>query len=132
MGRATTLKTSQRRGAQTIPRFASEAEMKKEALAQLKSRIAKQKEIEAGTHVSHAEEVAEMYKWIKLSFLVGLPVCVLSVAKDLLLIEHPHRKHGPEPDYMKIRTKEFPWECEDCEIFNGECWKKCREEKAAA
>ena len=103
--------------------------MQKEALAQLRARIAKQKEIEAGTHVSHAEEVSEMWKWIKLSILVGFPVCVLSVAKDLLLVDHPHRKHGPLPDYMRIRNKEFPWECEDCEIFDLDCWKKCRAEK---
>mmetsp|Transcript_11144 Transcript_11144/g.16860 ORF Transcript_11144/g.16860 Transcript_11144/m.16860 type:complete len:143 (-) Transcript_11144:276-704(-) len=124
--------TTQRRSAQTVPRFASEEEMKKEAVAQLKARIAKQKEIEAGQHISHAEEVAEMWKWVKLSIFVATPVCVLSVIKDLTLVDHPHRKHGPEPDYMKIRNKEFPWECSDCELFNSECWKKCREEKAAA
>ena len=106
--------------------------MKKEAVAQLKARIAKQKDIEAGNHISHAEEVAEMWKWVKLSIFVATPVCVLSVLKDLSpFVEHAHRKHGPEPDYMRIRNKEFPWECSDCELFNSECWKKCREEKAA-
>jgi|EP00979_Chaetoceros_neogracilis_P018949 cytochrome c oxidase subunit 6a len=105
--------------------------MKKEAVEHIKARIAKQKEIEQGNHVPHAEEVSEMYKWIKISILVATPVCVLSVAKDLFLIEHPHRKEGLEPDYMRIRKKEFPWECEDCELFNGPCWKKCREDKAA-
>lgn len=106
--------------------------MKKEAVAQLKARIAKQKEIETGNHISHAEEVAEMWKWVKLSIFVATPICVLSVLKDLTLVEHAHRKEGPEPDYMRIRNKEFPWECEDCELFNSACWKKCREEKAAA
>ena len=105
--------------------------MKKEAIAQIKARIARQKEIEGGLHKSHAEEVEEMWKWIKISVMVATPVCVLSVLKDQLLIEHTHRKHGPEPDYMRIRTKSFPWECEDCELFNSECWKKCRAEKAA-
>jgi cytochrome c oxidase subunit 6a len=118
----------QRRSAQTVPRFATEEEMKKEANNQLKARLARQKEIESGNHVSHAEEVAEMNKWIKISIMVAFPVCILSVAKDLLLVEHAHRKHGPEPDYMKIRNKAFPWECEDCELFNNECWKKCRGE----
>jgi len=106
--------------------------MKKESVEILKARIAKQKEIESGKHVSHEEEVSEMFKWIKISFIVALPVCVLSVAKDVFLVEHPHRRPGPEPDYMRIRKKEFPWECEDCELFEGACWKKCREERAAA
>jgi len=105
--------------------------MKKEAIEHLKARISKQKEIEKGNHISHADELAEMTKWIKITVLIAVPVCVLSVAKDLFLIDHPHRKTGPEPDYMRIRKTEFPWECEDCELFNGECWKKCREEKAA-
>lgn len=104
--------------------------MKKEALAQLKARIAKQKDIEAGNHISHAEEVAEMWKWVKLSIFVATPVCVLSVVKDLTLVDHQHRPAGPEPDFMRIRNKEFPWECSDCELFESECWKKCREEKA--
>ena len=104
--------------------------MKKEAIEHLKARISKQKEIEKGNFVSEAEEYAEMMKWIKISFIVGFPVCILSVVKDQFL-HHPHRQEGPEPDYMRIRNKEFPWECEDCELFNGECWKKCREEKAA-
>lgn len=74
---------------------------------------------------------AEMNKWIKISVIVAAPVCVLTMVKDLLFVEHAHRKEGPEPDYMRIRNKEFPWECEDCELFNSECWKKCREERAA-
>jgi cytochrome c oxidase subunit 6a len=105
--------------------------MKKEAIEHLKARLSKQKEIEKGNYISHEEEIAEMVKWVKISVIVAAPVCVLTVAKDLLFIDHPHRKHGPEPDYMRIRNKEFPWECSDCELFNGPCWKKCREEKAA-
>mmetsp|Transcript_7965 Transcript_7965/g.14999 ORF Transcript_7965/g.14999 Transcript_7965/m.14999 type:complete len:144 (+) Transcript_7965:808-1239(+) len=122
---------NQNRSAQTVPRSGSEEQMKKDAIEHLKARISKQKEIEHSRHVPHAEEVAEMNKWIKISVLVAAPVCVLTVAKDLLLVEHAHRKEGPEPDYMRIRNKEFPWECEDCELFNSDCWKKCRAERAA-
>eukprot|EP00552_Chaetoceros_brevis_P001262 CAMPEP_0197736740 /NCGR_PEP_ID=MMETSP1435-20131217/3690_1 /TAXON_ID=426625 /ORGANISM="Chaetoceros brevis, Strain CCMP164" /LENGTH=126 /DNA_ID=CAMNT_0043324975 /DNA_START=3 /DNA_END=383 /DNA_ORIENTATION=+ len=122
---------TQRRSAQTVPRFGSEEQMKKEAIEHLKARIAKQKEIEKGNHISHSEEVNEMVKWVKLSFIVAAPVCVLSFVKDMTLVDHQHRKHGPEPDYMRIRKKEFPWECSDCELFESACWKKCREEKAA-
>jgi cytochrome c oxidase subunit 6a len=103
--------------------------MKRDAIEQIKARIARQKEIVEGTHRPHAEEVEEMYKWIKISIMVATPICVLSFLKDQLLA-HPHRLEAPEPDYMKIRTKAFPWECDDCELFNTECWNKCRAEKA--
>ena len=109
--------------------MATEEEMKKEAIEQIKARIARQKEILDGTHISHTEEVHEMWKWIKISIMVATPICILSFLKDQVLA-HPHRLEGPEPDYMKIRTKAFPWECDDCELFNSECWKKCRAEKA--
>jgi len=126
---ARTLSVTQRRSAQTVPRLASEEEMKKEVVAQLKARIARQKEIESGHH-SHAEEVAEMNRWIKISIIVALPGCVLLLVKDKLFEEHAHRPEGPLPDYMKIRTKEYPWECEDCNLFDSKCWKQCEEEKA--
>ena len=45
-------------------------------------------------------------------------------------VDHVHRPHGPLPDYMSIQTKEFPWECETCALFDLDCWKKCRAEKA--
>ena len=125
----TIVQNSQRRSAQVVPRSAPEAEMKKEALAHIKARIARQKEIASGNH-SHAEEVLEMNKWIKISVVVALPACVLLVVKDYFFEEHTHRPEGPLPDYMKIRNKEFPWECEDCALFDNDCWKKCREEKA--
>jgi len=125
----TLTQTSQRRSAQTVPKLSSEAEMKKEAISHFRARIARQKEIEAGGH-SHAEEVIEMNKWIKISIVVALPACVLLVVKDVLFEEHQHRPEGPLPDYMKIRNKEFPWECEDCALFDNDCWKKCKEDLA--
>jgi cytochrome c oxidase subunit 6a len=122
----------QRRSNQTVPKFASEAEMEAEAIAQLRARVRRQKEIKDAVHHSEAEEIAEMWKWIKISFVVAAPVCVLSIAKDVLLVDHAHRPHGPLPDYMEIQTREFPWECETCALFDLECWKKCRAEKAQA
>jgi cytochrome c oxidase subunit 6a len=124
--------TTTRRSNQVVPKLASPAEMQAEAIAQLRARVRRQKEIMSATHHSEAEEIAEMWKWIKISFIVALPVCVLSFAKDIFLVEHTHRPHGPLPDYMEIQVKEFPWECETCALFDLECWKKCRAEKAAA
>ena len=121
----------QRRSNQTVPRLGSEAEMEAEAIAQLRARVRRQKEIMDATQHSHAEEVAEMWKWIKISFVVATPVCVLSILKDILFVPHAHRPTGPLPDYMAIQTKEFPWECETCALFDLEYWKKCRAEQAA-
>eukprot|EP00521_Asterionellopsis_glacialis_P017046 CAMPEP_0195291332 /NCGR_PEP_ID=MMETSP0707-20130614/7704_1 /TAXON_ID=33640 /ORGANISM="Asterionellopsis glacialis, Strain CCMP134" /LENGTH=138 /DNA_ID=CAMNT_0040351637 /DNA_START=40 /DNA_END=456 /DNA_ORIENTATION=+ len=121
--------TTQRRSAQTVPRFGTEEQMKAEALEQLKARIAAQKEISKQVHHDEAAEIAEMWKWVKISFAVAFPVCVLSSIKDLFA-DHPHEKEGPKPDYMAIRSKAFPWECEDCALFDPKCWKKCRAEQA--
>ena len=77
-----------------------------------------------------AEEVEEMWKWVRISIFVAIPICVLTVVKDVLFEEHAHRKPGPEPEYMKIRNKSFPWECEDCALFDNKCWKKCRADMA--
>ena len=112
-----------------MPKFASESEMEAEAIAQLRARVRRQKEIKDAVHHTEAEEIAEMWKWIKISAVVAAPVCVLSLAKDLLLVEHAHRPHGPLPDYMAIQTREFPWECETCALFDLDCWKKCRAEQ---
>ena len=123
--------TVQRRSNQTVPKMGSPAEMEAEAIAQLRARVRRQKEIMDATHHSEAEEIAEMWKWIKISFIVAAPVCVLSIAKDVLFVDHVHRPEGPLPDYMAIQVKEFPWECETCALFDLDCWKKCRAEQEA-
>ena len=73
-----------------------------------------------------------MYKWIKITFMVGLPICVASCVFSFVMEGHAHRVEGEVPEYLAIRKKEFPWECSDCDLFDMACWKKCRAEKAAA
>lgn len=127
--RRTAAVVAQRRGvAQTVPKVGSLDQMEAEALEQLKARIAVQKEIFQHQHKSDAEEMDEMWKWVKISLMVALPVCVLASFKDILFGDHHHPDEGPQPDYMKIRNKEFPWECEDCALFDSQCWKQCRAE----
>lgn len=121
----------QRRSNQTVPRLGTEAEMEAEAIAHLRARVRRQKEIKDATEHSAEEELAEMWKWVKISVVVAAPVCILSMVKDALFVPHAHRPHGPLPDYMDIQVKEFPWECETCALFDLECWKKCRADKAA-
>ena len=106
------------------------SQMESDALLQTKERLAEQMAVESANHHSHAEEVDEMWKWIKISFVVALPICALSAVKDILFEEHPHPHEGAEPDYMHIRNKPFPWECEDCDLFDMACWKKCKADKA--
>jgi cytochrome c oxidase subunit 6a len=106
--------------------------MKADALEQIRARLAYQKELKAGSHAhTHDEEVNEMWKWIKISFMVGLPICILSGLKDIFFGEHHHDDGSPKPEYMKIRTSSFPWECEDCALFDQKCWNACRAEKLA-
>lgn len=103
--------------------------MKADALAQLRARLAYQKELARNsTEKSHAEEVDEMWKWIKISFIVALPICVVSSLKDIILGDHHHVDDGPQPDYMKIRNKSYPWTCEDCALFDQKCWDACKVE----
>merc|ERR1712071_336301 len=133
MGAVTQLASHSRASVRNIstpgPMAGTVESMRASAISQLEARIAKQKDLAGKGGHSHAEEVAEMWKWIKISFVVAFPVCVFSAIKDLLM-DHPHA-HPTEVDYMKIRNKPFPWECEDCGLFDLKCWEACRLEKAA-
>ena len=45
-------------------------------------------------------------------------------------------EHGHAPSsavsYMKIRDgKPFPWECDDCGLFETACWDECKKRKEA-
>mmetsp|Transcript_5513 Transcript_5513/g.14964 ORF Transcript_5513/g.14964 Transcript_5513/m.14964 type:complete len:142 (+) Transcript_5513:106-531(+) len=124
--------TTTRRNVRTVPRLGTPEEMRAEAAAQIRARVAYQKELAAANpHKSIAEEWKELWTWIKISILVCGPICTFAMTKDMLTMEHEHRPHGALPEYMGIRNKEFPWECDQCDLFDGECWKKCRAEKAA-
>jgi cytochrome c oxidase subunit 6a len=119
-----------RRSVQSVPRLGTVAEMETEAVAQIRARLAYQKSImDANPHKSHSEEWKELWTWIRISIFVCGPICVFGVLKDLVFEVHHHRPHGPLPEYMGIRNKEFPWECSDCDFFDMGCWKKCRAEK---
>jgi cytochrome c oxidase subunit 6a len=131
--RTPTMAMGTRRSVTTVPRLGTEAEMQSEAVAQIRARIAYQKEIMAANpHKSHSEEWNELWLWIKISLFICGPGCILGVTKDLLFEVHHHRPEENLPEYMGIRKKEFPWECDQCDIFHLECWKKCRAEKEKA
>ena len=77
-----------------------------------------------------------MQQWKKASIYIGLPLCVLlSVVNAGILATsgHAHNpgddRSTPLPSYMRIRNKPFPWECDDCALFDGHCWEECRNKK---
>ena len=104
--------------------------MTAEAIEQIRARVQYQKALIAAKHHSPAEEVAEMWRWVSITFWVGFPVVFLSAFYTIFFDEHAHRVDGELPEYMHVRSKEFPWECSDCDLFDGKCWQKCRAEKS--
>jgi hypothetical protein len=112
-----------------VPALGTEEEMKAQAIEQIRARVRYQKEVLAAKHAHNDEE--EMWRWLNITFYVALPICALSCFYSFFFDEHPHRHEDPLPEYMVIRSKEFPWECGECDLFDLKCWKKCRAEKAA-
>ena len=121
--------TVQRRNAQTVPKLGTEAEMQAESVAQIRARIEYQKELMKIKHHSHEEEVSEMWRWVNMTFYAALPICAASCVYTFVFDEHSHRIEGELPEYMRYRAKEFPWECNDCDLLDTKCWKACRAEK---
>lgn len=119
----------QRRTAIVVPKLGTDSEMQAQAIEQLRARVKYQKELIAAQEHGH-DDLDEMWRWINLTFYVGIPVVIVSSLYSLIFDEHAHRIEGELPEYMKVRSKEFPWECSDCDIFDGACWKKCRAEKS--
>jgi hypothetical protein len=116
--------------ASTVPRLGTEAEMTAEAIEQIRARVQYQKEL-LKVKGHHAEEdISEMWRWLNITFWVALPVCVASAFYTIFFDVHPHRVDGELPEYMHVRSKEFPWECSDCDLFDLACWRKCRAEKS--
>lgn len=118
----------QRRTVTMVPRLATEEEMKAEGMAQLRARVQYQKELMKQKDHGH-EDIAEMWRWVNITFWVGMPICVLSFAYSMLFDEHPHRFEGELPEYMAVRNKPYPWECMNCDFFDLKCWKQCRADK---
>ena len=121
--------SGQRRFAQLVPKFASESEMEKDAIEQMRARIKYQKETMGHAEAHLNEEKVEQFRWLNMTFLVGMPVCLAWGIYCFLFDEHSHRDDGELPEYMKVRNKEFPWDCSECDLVDLECWQKC---KAAA
>lgn len=116
--------------AQTVPALGTEKEMVEQAVEQIRARVKYQKELIAAQSHGH-DDVDEMWKWLNYTFMFGLPICLSSIVYSFIFDEHPHRFEAPLPEYMAIRSKEFPWECGECDLFDLTCWKKCRAAKSS-
>ena len=77
-----------------------------------------------------ATAAKEMAQWRTYSYgIVGfsslLTIGIFATMDD----SHGHPKENPY-SYEKIRTKPYPWECSNCNLFDGHCWEECRKKKA--
>ena len=81
---------------------------------------------------SHTHTAEEVEKWRKVSIAATGIVIVMSIKEMVDMAGGHHGAHSdkPLPDYMQIRAKPFPWECSSCSLFDTECFKKCKAERA--
>jgi len=72
---------------------------------------------------------ADMNSWVQYS--IGMAGVCVAVTGWVVYLEssHEHSHHVDERAYKKIRSKPYPWSCSDCNLFNSECFKKCKEGK---
>jgi hypothetical protein len=67
---------------------------------------------------SQEEAKAEVARWTKVT-IVMTGLCGLMAVYNVVFHDHEHaRKDMP---YLKMRTKPFPWECSDCDLFDVVC-----------
>lgn len=118
----------QRRSIVLVPKQGDESQMMAENIQNLRSRVQYQKELAKMQHHGHEEELTEMWRWVNISFMVGAPWSLCRYSTPFFDAHH-HRTDGELPEYMKIRSKDFPWKCGGCDLFDGECWKECRAEQ---
>ncbi|GAB5031316.1 cytochrome c oxidase subunit via [Nannochloropsis oceanica] len=74
----------------------------------------------------------EVEKWRKVSIAATGIVVLFSLKEMVDMAGGHHGAHSdkPLPDYMQIRSKPFPWECSSCSLFDTDCFKKCKAERA--
>jgi len=91
------------------------------------ARVAGRRAFSGDSHAQHHAETAAMWKKVS---MVAIPAAGLLMVVNLG-IHFTHEEHHvdtPAYSYLRFRKKAFPWGCSDCALFDGECWKKCKEE----
>mmetsp|Transcript_142 Transcript_142/g.374 ORF Transcript_142/g.374 Transcript_142/m.374 type:complete len:107 (-) Transcript_142:44-364(-) len=77
-----------------------------------------------------AEAAIEMAKWTKYSYAAIAGVTALTCYVGVIEYQHlmhPHPHEVPAYSHLKIRSKPYPWDCPDCNLFEPACWKACKE-----
>mmetsp|Transcript_37750 Transcript_37750/g.97389 ORF Transcript_37750/g.97389 Transcript_37750/m.97389 type:complete len:101 (-) Transcript_37750:177-479(-) len=70
--------------------------------------------------------MSEMKTWTFISG--GMMVAVAAaVVANFTGASHESHEEKPQLAYMRQRKVQFPWECNDCTLFDSECKKKFRE-----
>ena len=70
---------------------------------------------------------ADMNSWVQYS--IGMAGVVAATTAWVVWLEsgHEHGHHENPRAFKKIRSKPYPWKCPDCNLFDSECFKKCKE-----
>ncbi len=96
----------------------------------------------AGHHGEHSDKPLPDYMQVRLPFHPPThPLTLFTphnfTQKQLLHAIHTLRKryrpltHPPTHAITtQIRAKPFPWECSNCSLFDTDCFKKCKAERA--
>ena len=80
---------------------------------------------------SHAEHIKTMDTWRKFTFMT-LPILgIVGVANIYIHMTHEHHEVEKKYAYNDIRKKKFPWQCDDCALFDRACHRKCKAEARA-
>ena len=78
---------------------------------------------------SAEEAKAETLQWKKYSAMMFGATGLVTVYN---IAVHDHDHPRTDLPYMRMRNKPYPWrECPDCNIFEPNCWAKCRGEEVA-
>eukprot|EP00512_Aurantiochytrium_limacinum_P001504 CAMPEP_0171490120 /NCGR_PEP_ID=MMETSP0958-20121227/3131_1 /TAXON_ID=87120 /ORGANISM="Aurantiochytrium limacinum, Strain ATCCMYA-1381" /LENGTH=92 /DNA_ID=CAMNT_0012023399 /DNA_START=266 /DNA_END=544 /DNA_ORIENTATION=+ len=80
----------------------------------------------ADSHQAHHE--ATMKQWEKVTKMAIPFIGVLATVNLFIHMSHGHHEVEKKMLYQNIEKKAFPWKCSHCALFDGECWKKCKEE----
>lgn len=60
-------------------------------------------------------------------FHVGA-ISFATLATIFILATEKH-KHNERPDLYKFRSKPYHWSCNDCSLFEQDCWDECKGRK---
>merc|ERR1711924_396914 len=75
--------------------------------------------------INAPEHQASVDLWTKISYgMVGFTGLVTAVVMFKEMTGEHHHHHPPKYQYLKIRTKAYPWSESDCNLFDRDCMNK--------